>query len=103
MFLQYVLLQMKRPLLTRETFLQLKSEETYRRGTVTKSLQVTFASKLPIPTETLALVINIQDVKILAKQAAKSALNHLKCDSLILMYPRPVSYHYHLSPQSPGH
>lgn len=79
MFLQYVLLQMKRPLLTRETFLQLKSAETYRRGTVTKSLQVTFASKLPIPTETLTLVINIQDVKILAKQAAKSALNHLKC------------------------
>lgn len=51
---------MKRPLLTRETFLQLKRAETLLPWQRTRSLQFTFASKLPIPTETLAPVINIQ-------------------------------------------
>lgn len=67
---------MKRPLLTRETFLQLKRAETYRRqhsALMTEWQDLCKLLLLPVPTEPLAPV-NIQDVKLLAKQAAKSAI-----------------------------
>lgn len=89
MFLQYVLLQMKRSLLTREIFLQLKSAGTCRRQCstlrrVTRSLLTCciyanyFCFQTSIHTETLAPVSTIQGVKFLSKQTAKSAMNHLK-------------------------
>lgn len=87
------------------TFLQLKSAETYRREycalvAVTRPLQVAFASELPIPPETLAPVIKHPRCETSCKTGSK--ISHqspqMLQNSLILLCPRLVSYHYYLSP-----